>query len=351
MLTEAHRSVLRDFPTLVWYCGPDEPELTWVNDTWLAFAGRTLAEESGFGFLERVHPDDRHDVVELFLDHYRRRDPYQTEYRARRHDGVYRWMHELGRPLHAPDGRFAGYFGACYDVTDRRDAVAELEASEAMNGLLMQTVFHDLAGPLGAASAAVDLLRRRLADPDDAETESLLTLLDQQHARMHDLLVELRHLDQAEHGEQDDRLVRVRIAEMLDDLLAGIDPSPRTVDRQLTDLQLEVDTTLLCRALDNLLRNAVEHTPPTATVWVRTDLVGGRPRITIEDDGPGLPHDRPLLFEPYQRSDRNGSTGLGLSIARRYVEAIDGSVTASQRPGGGARFVIELPASALLARA
>jgi signal transduction histidine kinase len=76
---------------------------------------------------------------------------------------------------------------------------------------------------------------------------------------------------------------------------------------------------------------------------VRTERLDGHPRITIEDDGPGLPEDHQQLFEPYRRGSEGGSVGLGLSIAKRYLQAIDASLTAGSRPGGGARFVVDLP--------
>jgi PAS domain S-box-containing protein len=346
MLTESHRHVLRDFPTLVWYSGPDDPELVWVNDTWLTFTGRTLEQECGYGFLDGVHPDDRDMVVERYLDHYRRRAPYEVEYRMRRADGEVRWLFELGRPLATPDGAFGGFFGACYDVTDRREAVDQLAASEAMSSLLIQTIFHDLAAPLGAAVAAVDLLRSRVeADP---ETHRILDLLAEQHTRMDELLVALRHLDQAEHGEEDGRAVPTTLAAVVGDLSDALDLRGRTLHRDLEPVPCEVDVVLLCRAVDNLLRNAVEHTPDGATIWVRTEVVDGRPRITIEDDGHGLPEDPQALFEPYRRGEESGgSVGLGLSIAQRYVTAIGGRLTAGARPEGGARFVVELPGESL----
>jgi PAS domain S-box-containing protein len=347
MLNESHRHVLRDFPTLVWYCGPDDPELVWVNDTWLRFTGRTLEEECGFGFLDGVHPEDRDRVVERYLDHYRRRVPYEIEYRMRRHDGAFRWLFELGRPLTTPSGAFGGFVGACYDVTDRREAVEQLAASEATSSLLLQTIFHDLAAPLGAAVAAVDLLRSRV-DGDD-EVTHILDLLAEQHTRMNELLVALRHLDQAEHGEEDGRAVPTTLAAVVGDLTEGLDLRGRTLHRDLEPVPCLLDVVLVCRAVDNLLRNAVEHTPDDATIWVRTEVADDRPRITIEDDGPGLPEEPQVLFEPYRRGgDGGGTVGLGLSIAQRYLTAIGGRLTAGSRPGGGARFVVELPADSLL---
>jgi PAS domain S-box-containing protein len=347
MLSASDRRVLQDFPTMVWYCGPDAPELEWVNATWTRFTGRCLEQERGLGLLEGIHPDDRERVLSAFVAHYERREPYELEYRMRRHDGVHRTLFELGRPLRTEAGGFGGYLGACYDVTDRREAIDALEASDAMQRLIVQTLFHDLAGPLASAMAATDLLRARLRGDEDVER--ILGLLDEQQLRMQRLLRELRHLDQAEHGEVDGRATRVELDELVEDVLAGVALGDRPLHRELVPMTVEVDAVLLRRALDNLVRNAATHTPAGTDVWVRTELVGGRPRITVDDDGAGLPPDHEPLFAPYRRGDDDGDTsGLGLSIARRYVEAIGGTLEADDRPGGGARFVIGLPAATVV---
>jgi len=101
-----------------------------------------------------------------------------------------------------------------------------------------------------------------------------------------------------------------------------------------------------------LLDNAIDHTPDGSTVTVDVRRAGRRVELGVADQGPGIPTaERDRIFEPFTRlpgvrRDRAGGTGLGLAIARRIVAAHDGSIRVDDAPGGGARFVVSLPALA-----
>jgi two-component system sensor histidine kinase KdpD len=108
------------------------------------------------------------------------------------------------------------------------------------------------------------------------------------------------------------------------------------------------DSDLLQQALVNLMHNACRHAPPPAEITVSAGVDESNQRIwlAVSDTGPGLSEDlRARLFERFFRGQPNraGGLGLGLSIARGFVEAHGGSLTAENQPGGGARFVILLP--------
>jgi signal transduction histidine kinase len=114
-------------------------------------------------------------------------------------------------------------------------------------------------------------------------------------------------------------------------------------------LTVVADGHLLTRVFANLLDNAVRHSPPDTTVQLRWQRRDGVAVIEVADHGPGLdPSEIPRLFEPLYRGDaarnsRTGGAGLGLAIARRLVDAHGGTVTAANRPGGGACFTVTLP--------
>jgi two-component system sensor histidine kinase KdpD len=99
--------------------------------------------------------------------------------------------------------------------------------------------------------------------------------------------------------------------------------------------------------LTNLLENACRHTPPGTRIFVTAATTSGGVRVSVEDDGPGLPPGDPeRLFAKFQRGRDEGNTGgagLGLAICRAIIVAHGGTIAASQRPGGGARFVFTLP--------
>lgn len=142
-LEEAQRQTLAELqtvanasPALIW-CSDPEGQFTWFNQSWLDFTGRSLAQETGSGWLSGVHPEDVQAGGLIYERALRAREAFQMEYRLRRHDGQYRRMLSQGKPRYNADHRFIGYIGSCLDVTDLREA----EATALERGAIMEQVF------------------------------------------------------------------------------------------------------------------------------------------------------------------------------------------------------------------
>lgn len=116
-----YRLLVEHSPVMVWRAGLDG-QCDYFNATWLLYTGRTLAQETGEGWAEGVHPEDLARCVAYYLDHFHRREPFEMEYRLRRHDGEYRWIFDRGVPFTDDTGAFAGFIGSCVDVDERRRA-------------------------------------------------------------------------------------------------------------------------------------------------------------------------------------------------------------------------------------
>jgi len=103
--------------------------------------------------------------------------------------------------------------------------------------------------------------------------------------------------------------------------------------------------------LNNLLDNALRHTPPGGAIQVELTSTNGKARLAVVDNGEGVPNDAlPYLFDRFYRADasrnrRTGGSGLGLAIVRQIVQAHGGRIWAENRPGGGAVFRFTLPVS------
>ena len=106
-------------PVLIWMAG-DDGGCVYFNRSWLAFTGRTLAQERGDGWAEGVHADDLGRCLEIYQTAFAARQDFRMEYRLRRYDGAYRWLIDTGVPRFETDGSFAGYIGSCIDIDDHK---------------------------------------------------------------------------------------------------------------------------------------------------------------------------------------------------------------------------------------
>ena len=119
--TEARfREAADSAPVLIWLAEHDRRR-TWFNQPWLNFVGRSLAEESGDGWIQNLHPLDAARCLAVYHTAFDRQESYHIEYRLKRHDGEYRWLLAHGVPRYQ-DNEFVGFIGSCVDITDRRTA-------------------------------------------------------------------------------------------------------------------------------------------------------------------------------------------------------------------------------------
>ena len=124
------RNVADTAPVLIWMSGPDKL-CTFFNKGWLEFRGRALEQELGIGWAQGVHPDDLDRCLATYGDAFDARREFAMDYRLRRHDGEYRWVHDDGVPRHSANGKFLGFIGACVDITERREYARQLEQEHA----------------------------------------------------------------------------------------------------------------------------------------------------------------------------------------------------------------------------
>lgn len=135
---ERFRSIANATPVMIWLSGLDTL-CYWFNAGWLAFTGRTLAQEQGNGWAEGVHPDDLQRCVDVYLRNFERCQPFQMEYRLKHHSGEYRWIHDSGTPRFDAAGEFLGYIGSCVDAHEIRTVRNQLAAmADAIPGVVYQ---------------------------------------------------------------------------------------------------------------------------------------------------------------------------------------------------------------------
>src|SRR6266571_9043682 len=357
---EDFRLLADNAPVMIWRSGPDKL-CDWFNKPWLDFTGRTLEQELGTGWTQGVHKVDLDRCIETYAFAFDRREDFSMEYRLRRHDGVYRWILDNGRPFFSRSGEFRGYFGSGIDIDDRKvaEAEAELQGREIAHlmrlsvlGELSGAIAHEINQSLGAILSNAEAARQVLAKstPDLGMVSEILGDIVQDGIQAGEVIRRLRGL--LRRGERKSDPV---------DMNALLESTLRMLRSELLDRRVRVGVTVadhlptvvgdpvqLQQVLLNLLMNAMEamNSTPDARrlieVTTRLTAAGGI-EVEIADRGPGIAsEERESLFQPFFTTKEHG-LGLGLSICLTIVSSHGGKLSISNISSGGAAAVLSLP--------
>jgi two-component system OmpR family sensor kinase len=247
-------------------------------------------------------------------------------------------------------GRLGTAFNAMLERVE--EAFAERAASEGRLRQFLSDASHELRTPLASIRGYAELFRIGAArSPQD--TEKAMRRIEEETTRMgvlvEDLLV-LARLDEVRDPVREPVDVSVLARDAAADA-AAVDPERSITTDLAAEAVVRADADQLRQVLANLVRNALVHTPTGTAIDVCTTRENGQVRLEVRDHGPGLPPGDPdALFERFWRSESGrergrAGAGLGLAIVAGIVHAHGGDVRAADAPGGGASFVVTLPAA------
>jgi two-component system sensor histidine kinase KdpD len=261
-----------------------------------------------------------------------------------------------GRPLPAEDQRVLAAFAAQVYVAYRQRqltlqaaAAVPLAESDRLRTALLNAVGHDLRTPLATAKAAVSSLRSSDVEWSAEAAAELVATADRALDRLSALVINLLDMSRLQAGVLS---VFPRVIGLDDAVSAALDEAApgQSVDVDVPAELPEVlaDPGLLERVVANLVQNALRYAPPGQLVRLAASSHAGRVELRVIDQGPGIPQrDLEAVFAPFQRRDdhpTDGSgVGLGLAVARGFTEAMGGTLTAEDTPGGGLSMVVSLP--------
>jgi PAS domain S-box-containing protein len=313
--------------------------VTWSDELFRIYGLEPQSQEVSFeSYLERVHPKDREFVRETVDRAYAERRPFVLDHRVVLPGGAIRWTQSRGRVITDAADTPVRMVGTAQDVTERKQI-------DALRDTILATVSHELRTPLTAILGfALTLDQRGFALQEERRREMLWHLAEQAR-RLDRLLSDLLDVDRLRHGSLLPGFAPTDVAE----LVARV-TSVHGVAVQAEPVVAEVDPSKVERIVENLLLNALKHTPDGTEVTVRVEQQNGGVLIAVDDRGPGIAEDeREAIFEIFTRGDTPTTTtatagaGVGLALVAQFTALHGGRAWVEENPGGGASFRVFLP--------
>jgi PAS domain S-box-containing protein len=323
--------------------------VTWSDELYRVF-GRSPGSGpvTYHSYLDHIHPDDRTFVDQAITRAFGDREPFAFEHRIVRPDGVERVVSSRGRVILNGD-EAVSMVGTAQDVTDQRQA-------DRLREDILSAVSHELRTPLTSVLGfALTLERRRKELPDEA-VEATVTELSRAARRLERLLGDLLDVERLRRGLVVVRREPTDVLGLVEAVVAACPLDGRGVSIAGAPLQADIDAPKVERIVENLVVNAVRHTPAGSAIRVRLEVEDGDLLLVVEDDGPGVADEfKEAVFETFNRGANMLSvtpgTGIGLSLVARFAALHGGRAWVEDAPGGGASFRVRLPdcVSAVLA--
>lgn len=308
----AFRSFAEGAGLMIWRADP-QARLIYVNPAWAAFRGRAAEEELGHGWKDGLHPDDRTTHEAALAAAYAQRRPHSAEYRLRRHDGAFRWVHGHAYPLHEGED-FTGFAGSCFDITERKEAEEQAARALGEQEALLAEIYHRVRNNLQVTVSLIGLYGR-------AAAPACRPAFDALGQRVRAIALVQQHLHEAP------QIASVDLADYLTRLAEGLSQLRRagrisvTVEAGRSVLLEPRIVNALGMILAEIVAECLDSTGEGTACVTRVEVPGGEPdepvRVRITSGGvagepaAGVPRLGPRLIAAYAGQAEIAVSGTG----------------------------------------
>jgi PAS domain S-box-containing protein len=322
----------------------------YLNQQWLDYTGAPVNELTGEGWAGFLHPDDAQETLRCWQHAVETKESFEIVHRVRRADGVFRW--HLSRAHVMPDERGHGsmWIGSNTDIHDERETGKKLERTTEELKHFAYAASHDLQEPLRIVTSFTQLLAKEYEGRLGESADQYINYAVQGAHRMDALLKGMRDYWQAgERGEHHHAPTDTNA--MLHQALLNLQETVTTSGAMITNDPLPIvwaDETALVQVFQNLIGNAIKYRgdqPPHVHISAARNTTGEW-IFSVKDNGIGIdPKFAQKIFTIFNRlnGDKYPGSGIGLSLCRKVIEHLGGSIWVESTIGQGATFRFTIP--------
>ncbi|MDP3913227.1 MAG: PAS domain S-box protein [Bacteroidota bacterium] len=398
---ERYRFSLEITAQIGWSVPPDG--LVEDMPLWRQYTGQSIEEVKGWKWLDSIHPDDREHTRKIWVNATHQKCKYETEYRIRRADGVYRYFMVRGIPLFNANGSVKEWVGSCIDITDRKQAeekliiankelvfqndekekrateliianeelvfqnnekekrAAELiiakekaQESDRLKSAFLANMSHEVRTPLNSIIGFSELL----ADPyfEEDQKNEFIQLIIASGNNLLNIISDIMDISKIESGEIKIHNSQINLLKFISNVEANfsLKAKEKNIELKLSIPENEegtiivADTDRLSQVMNNLIGNALKFTS-VGNIEIGYQPKGKMVEFFVKDTGIGIPteyHDQ--IFKRFRQVEgekmrKFGGNGLGLAITKNLVELMGGKIRLESKIGEGSKFYFTMP--------
>ena len=337
------RTVTTAAPTALW-TSDTYGLMTYVNQTWVEWTSIPFERNLGFGWLKAIAKEDRQRVDDQFKKDFEARSVFEVEFRMKHKDKTTHWCVLTGKPQYK-EGNFAGYIGACVDITE------QIQMQQQKDNFIA-IASHELKTPVTTIKAYTQVLEMMMTENGHTKEAVMVGKMDLQLNRLIRLISDLLEVTKINAGKlqfNDDWFdFNGMVKEMLEELQRTTEKHKIVAKLGSTGLVF-ADKERISQVVTNFITNAIKYSPESSDIIVHTYSKDNEVILCVEDFGIGIgKEDLEKVFEQFYRVSGEmqhtfPGLGLGLYISSEIVKRENGRIWAHSIPGHGTTFGFALP--------
>lgn len=334
---------------------------TFVNSKWSKITGVAKKDALGYGWIDAVHPEDKDSVLKGWEHNSDFESESYAEYRFLKKDGSIRWVLGQAMPEYNTNNELIGYIGTITDITEIKLYEQELnrlkdkaEESDRLKSAFLANMSHEIRTPMNGILGVAELLKEPKLSGE--EHNLYLSLIEESGRRMLNIIRDIIDISRIESGQVKTNYSEVSVNDEMESLYHEFEPeaSDKNIELFFTndlndqEATVKTDKEKLNTAVTNLIKNAIKYTEKGAITFGYQKL-NGCLQFFIKDTGVGIPMDKQnAIFDRFVQAEMNGTyamegAGIGLSIAKAYVEMLNGKIWLESQKGVGSTFYFTIP--------